>query len=627
MRPFVALSAAAVALGCYLVFAWQRRVTRRDNIRRHIMELILAWRLSARENGAVHRNIAQHLNRLTFKYSADEAAAAATAAPMGKHSADEAAPATAEPMGKRSSGLWSAEARAARAAHTATAQHLAVSKYQDLRFVPLDEFRALSEMPRCGSATAFSHPVTGAPNMNKARPFETFPRARTAFVFVSHRWLRPAVGTKGHPDDGANRKHHLVVAACERLLRALPKKVGARRRELGKEELKIALWIDFCCVDQDGDPAIELETNMASLIGLCDVVLTPVVDPEHAAWALRTSHRDGWQLPDHEDYAAAGWTEYWSRAWCRIESFLAANMPRPDAGAAEAAADGATEAAVGGPVVASSDSLRAANFRGTLLGLAIAAGRRTHMLYGTKELDERRDPILLAPMVNETFARFDPEKGALTCEADRRIIHSITQQARSHARVNTSYTGELDAERRPHGHGRRVYEDGNVYEGQWAHGAPHGKGTLTELWGDHCEGTWVNGEQHGEFVHSYATGGCYRGPIVRGLREGYGRFEYNSGDTFEGWYRRDRSLIGVRHAAATGEARVGRWQAGGLLYPPKMIGEGALWSADRNSAWRLVDGDQREPISLAEACVIAGSLRLEPVPPPLPEIANRGDLY
>ena len=44
-----------------------------------------------------------------------------------------------------------------------------------------------------------------------------------------------------------------------------------------------------------------------------------------------------------------------------------------------------------------------------------------------------------------------------------------------------------------------------------------------------------------------------------------------------------------------------------------LVGEGARWSADRQSAWRLRDGKGVESISLEEAARIAAALGL-PVP-------------
>ena len=59
---------------------------------------------------------------------------------------------------------------------------------------------------------------------------------------------------------------------------------------------------------------------------------------------------------------------------------------------------------------------------------------------------------------------------------------------------------------------------------------------------------------------------------------------------------------------ASGEAETGRYAA------DADVGEGAKWSADRQSAWRLRDGKVVESISLEAAARIAASLGL-PVPP------------
>ena len=58
-------------------------------------------------------------------------------------------------------------------------------------------------------------------------------------------------------------------------------------------------------------------------------------------------------------YKAAGWQEYWSRGWCRVEAMLAA--------------------------VKAVKAGRAALFGGALR-TSLLAGRRPHVLFGTKEL-------------------------------------------------------------------------------------------------------------------------------------------------------------------------------------------------------------------------------------------------
>ena len=58
---------------------------------------------------------------------------------------------------------------------------------------------------------------------------------------------------------------------------------------------------------------------------------------------------------------------------------------------------------------------------------------------------------------------------------------------------------------------------------------------------------------------------------------------------------------------ASGEVEVGRYKGGAR------VGEGARWSADRTTAWRLRDGKRGESISLEEAKQIADKVGL-PVP-------------
>ena len=54
-----------------------------------------------------------------------------------------------------------------------------------------------------------------------------------------------------------------------------------------------------------------------------------------------------------------------------------------------------------------------------LTPVAIAAGRRPMVLFGTKEQEENRTPLFLPPLLNSTFDKYAPEAGALTKEDDR----------------------------------------------------------------------------------------------------------------------------------------------------------------------------------------------------------------
>ena len=65
---------------------------------------------------------------------------------------------------------------------------------------------------------------------------------------------------------------------------------------------------------------------MHSIIASCDLVVTPVVDPDPASW--QTPGEKGEMVSDwFVEYAAPAWYEYLTRAWCRVEMMIASNRP------------------------------------------------------------------------------------------------------------------------------------------------------------------------------------------------------------------------------------------------------------------------------------------------------------
>ena len=135
------------------------------------------------------------------------------------------------------------------------------------------------------------------------------------------------------------------------------------------------------------------------------------------------------------------------------------------------------------------------------------------------------------------------------------------------------------------GRGTFTYADGNVYEGEWRAGEMEGRGTYTFADGAVYEGEYKAGKPEGCGTCTFASGAVYEGEWRAGEQEGRGTFTYADGEADTVW------------CAANAP-----------------VGEGARWSADRQSAWRLRDGEPVESISLEEAARIAASLGL-PVPP------------
>src|SRR5436190_866193 len=76
---------------------------------------------------------------------------------------------------------------------------------------------------------------------------------KSFFVFISHCWLRGWSGAEGwdgrpHPDNADAGKYALCVDGIDRIMKTMVS---------GMENCY--LWVDFGCIDQDGNPAGELK--------------------------------------------------------------------------------------------------------------------------------------------------------------------------------------------------------------------------------------------------------------------------------------------------------------------------------------------------------------------------------
>ena len=94
---------------------------------------------------------------------------------------------------------------------------------------------------------------------------------------------------------------------------------------------------------------------------------------------------------------------------------------------------------------------------------------------------------------------------------------------------------------------------------------------------------------------------------MAGVQQGQGTYHFASGDRYEGEYVADKKEGKGTYHYFDGEVEVDCWKAG------SRVGQGAKWSADRATAWRLNDGKKGARISLEEAARIAERVGL-PVP-------------
>ena len=411
--------------------------------------------------------------------------------------------------------------------------------------------------------------------------------SKICYVFVSHRWLRPASGAAGLPDDEEDSKCWLILQALEKLR-------GPRAPV--PEDVDFALWIDWSCLDQDNPHvANELNTTMRSIMECCDLVLTPVVDPDYKNIRFKNpdynlgAHEEE-ELPEDgwlEGYRARAWVDYLDRAWCRVEMML------------------------GAAYAVNEHSERATLFRGVLQA-AVLQGRRPHVIVGTREAELDMPPCFLKPLMHHIFARYAPEDGTLTDSRDRVPICEMSRLAREHwPPLEPGYVqGFPYVGGKGRGRGKMTYLDGSVYDGEFVDDACDGQGTAVYPDGNVFEGAWKQNTKHGHGLLKFANGDVFEGEFRHGKRHGWGRHvdgdgiyertwrvgtyvghtESGKGGVFEGEYLADkRHGIGT-YTCSDGSVKMCQFVAGFAE------GEGVEWSPDKMTARRLQDGKEADTV-------------------------------
>ena len=384
-----------------------------------------------------------------------------------------------------------------------------------IRFLEFSALKGYGEFPRLSASVSNFSTIE----------LSSVPVENSLIVFVSHCWLRGwsgAVGWDGrpHPDDVSNGKYKLCVEGIEMLLRLAP----------GVSNCYV--WLDFACINQDGNPAGELK-QLDKIIESCDCIFTPIVD--HDKWDFPTSGISNL----FSDYKAKAWNDgpqaYLNRGWCRVEMFYAANIP----------------------LLPSHNTKQEKVLAG--LKSSILSGRRPHILYGSKESRELRPPRFLPPLQNSYFEQFNPCLGTVSVPSDMEKINELVEVLKPYMKKTVvGYTGERKGNLM-HGYGKMVYENGSVYEGRWAYDKANGRGTITYASGAMYTGGWKDGVMHGQGVYTYASGAVYTGGWENDKKNGKGVYSYPSGNVYDGmWKDNKKEGIGV-YTYTSGDVYEGRW--------------------------------------------------------------------
>jgi hypothetical protein len=385
-----------------------------------------------------------------------------------------------------------------------------------IRFINFDDFETLGTFPRFPE------------NRDLTRILGTFDREASLIVFVSHCWLRGWHGAEGwdgrpHPDNATGDKYKLCVEGIKQILKSLAP---------GMKECYI--WLDYGCIDQDGDPAGELR-QLDKIVEVCDCIFTPIYDKDHDKWVFPSTWANFFEV-----YKSTAWNgsdySFLRRGWCRVEMFYAANVP----------------------LVEDSEERRG-KLKAGLLSHRMG-GRRPHLLYGSKEKAELRTPIVLPPLQNSYFEEYNPENGTLTILEDRDKIQRLVNELKPYMKtVKAGYEGETKGWM-CHGKGKFVFASGNIYERDWKDGRKHGKGKFVFANGNVFEGNYQYGRRTGIGKLVYANGDVYEGHWNDVKKHGKGKYVYANGNIYEGEWKDDMKHGKGKEVAADGSVYEGEWK-------------------------------------------------------------------
>jgi len=278
-------------------------------------------------------------------------------------------------------------------------------------------------------------------------------------------------------------------------------------------DIKCYVWLDFGCINQDGNPAAELK-QLDTILRYSDLLFTPIVDKEYDP---DNSPPSGIGNNPFESYPASAWSHpqfgYANRGWCRVEMFYASNIPL--------------------------GVFEKQNTFSSALMHTTKCSRRPHFLYGTREHLTGRSPFVLPPLQNSYFEKFHPAKGSLSVASDKTKIDELVNELQPFMTkpLEDGYTGQMSNGVR---HGRGIFRapDGTEYVGEFANGQINGKGIATKYDGSTIEGNFVNGKPEGH-VFQVDTTECWQfeGEYKNGVKCGEGWLADADRNIFTGTFR------------------------------------------------------------------------------------------
>ena len=154
--------------------------------------------------------------------------------------------------------------------------------------------------------------------------------------------------------------------------------------------------------------------------------------------------------------------------------------------------------------------IKTANKRITEIDAALKAKKEAAELAQKKKEEELR--------IEQ--AKIDARKAAL--EKEMKMKRELEQVVTMDFEDGSSYTGQLNIEKKPHGEGTYSYTNSNVYRGKWKDGLYHGEGTYDFYTGVTYKGEWSEGKRHGKGTVTWKNGDKFIGSWKDGELHGRG---------------------------------------------------------------------------------------------------------
>ncbi|CAN0296367.1 unnamed protein product [Ectocarpus sp. 4 AP-2014] len=267
-------------------------------------------------------------------------------------------------------------------------------------------------------------------------------RSRSFVVFVSHAWMRPhTTPSFAHPDTSSRggEKYRLIAEAGDRIRAHLP------------PDVRVLLWIDYSCVDQDSTRRSKATMRgMREYMRRCDAILT--VYPGDAA-------DNGEEFLPNRFVKSCAWAgsykslaHYCTRGWCRLEMLLGQTEPLPQDGFMF-------------------------NFlvpkKKKASGAKASVGDRPHFLYGAHQRPHNGRIDVVPRQSSRWFEEHHPEQGNFTHESDRDAIRAVlAKQTSTMAKKSAAIAARYGTDpRRGGGSGTRSGDRQHADDGEY--GRPH----------------------------------------------------------------------------------------------------------------------------------------------------------